>query len=103
MDIVWPLWVFLLSLVASSEGRPRQDVVNVGAIFTFGSINGKVSKIAMKAAEADVNSDPTVLGGRKLAISMHDSNFSGFLSIIGGMTSCFTSFTTKCTISEKLT
>lgn len=95
MDIVWPLLLFLLSMVASSEGQPRQDVVNVGAIFTFSTINGKVSKIAMKAAEADVNSNPTVLGGRKLSISMHDSNFSGFLGIIGGTTSCFSSFTIK--------
>ncbi|KAK4757151.1 hypothetical protein SAY87_007278 [Trapa incisa] len=85
MDIAWHLWVVLVSLVASSQGQPSQDVVNVGAIFTFGSINGKVSKIAMKAAEADVNSDPTVLGGRKLSISMHDSNFSGFLGIIGAL------------------
>lgn len=95
MDIVWSLLLFLLSIVASSEGQPRQDVVNVGAIFTFSTINGKVSKIAMKAAEADVNSNPTILGGRKLSISMHDSNFSGFLGIIGGMTSCFSSFTIK--------
>lgn len=43
-----------------------------------------VAKIAMKAAEEDVNSDPAVLGGTKLAISMHDSNYSGFLGILGG-------------------
>ncbi|PKI66522.1 hypothetical protein CRG98_013086 [Punica granatum] len=85
MDLVWPLWVFLVFLAAFHGGQSRQDDVNVGAIFTLGSINGKVSRIAIKAAEADVNADPTVLGGRKLSITIHDSNFSGFLSIIGAL------------------
>ncbi|KAG8657649.1 hypothetical protein MANES_03G097600v8 [Manihot esculenta] len=39
----------------------------------------------MKAAEDDINSDPSILGGRKLSITMHDSNFSGFLGIIGAL------------------
>lgn len=84
MDVVWFFWVFLLSLGSFPEGQSRNDVINVGAIFSFNSIDGKVSKIAMKAAEDDVNSDPTLLGGRKLSISMHDSNFNGFQSFIGG-------------------
>lgn len=67
-----------------SEGASEPEILNVGAIFTFSTINGKVSEIAMKAAEADINSDPSILGGRKLSITMHDSNFSGFLGIIGG-------------------
>lgn len=41
-------------------------------------------QIAMRAAEDDVNSDPSILGGSKLSILMHDSNFSGFLGIVGG-------------------
>ncbi|KAM7257641.1 hypothetical protein ACFE04_013382 [Oxalis oulophora] len=68
------------------KGTFGAEVVNVGAIFTLNTINGEVSKIAMKAAEDDVNSDPTILGGgRKLSITIHDSNFSGFLSIIGAL------------------
>lgn len=94
MNQVWLVFFFLgcigpFSLVAVSPGT-----VNVGAIFTFGSINGRVARIAMKAAEDDINSDPSILGGRKLSITMHDSNFSGFLGIIGGMISsseCFLS------------
>ncbi|KAK6121239.1 hypothetical protein DH2020_045013 [Rehmannia glutinosa] len=39
----------------------------------------------MNAAVEDVNSDPSVLGGRKLVLSTHDSNYSGFLGIIGGL------------------
>ncbi|GER54980.1 glutamate receptor [Striga asiatica] len=61
------------------------DVVNIGAIFVLSTINGKVAKIAMNAAVEDVNSDPKFLGGRKLNLSTHDSNYSGFLSIIGGL------------------
>ncbi|CAN0926976.1 Glutamate receptor 3.2 [Linum grandiflorum] len=59
--------------------------VKVGAIFTFSTINGKVSKIAMEAAENDINADPTILGGWKLSLIMHDSNFSGFLDFIGAL------------------
>uniref|UniRef100_A0A803NIW8 Homoserine kinase n=1 Tax=Cannabis sativa TaxID=3483 RepID=A0A803NIW8_CANSA len=68
---------------ASSSSRPAE--VNVGAIFTLKTINGRVSKIAIKAAEHDVNSDKSVLGGTKLSISFHDSNFSGFLGIVGAL------------------
>lgn len=87
MNLVWHMSIFVLCTGAFSAEALRPDVVKVGAIFTFSTINGKVARIAMKAAEEDVNSDPTNLGGSKLSIIMHDSNFSGFLSIIGGK--CF--------------
>ncbi|XP_040938348.1 glutamate receptor 3.2 isoform X4 [Gossypium hirsutum] len=70
--------------VLSEEGL-NPGIVNVGAIFSFNTINGKVAKVAMKAAEEDINSDPSVLGGRKLSIQLHDSNFSSFLGIIGAL------------------
>ncbi|KAI3445539.1 hypothetical protein Pfo_002204 [Paulownia fortunei] len=86
MNLLW-LSVLLSSLftwgVSGEVSRP--DVVNIGAIFSFGSINGRVAKIAMNAAVEDVNSDPSILGGSKLVLSMHDSNYSGFLGIIGGL------------------
>jgi len=72
---------------AREASRHDDDVVKIGAIFTLKTINGQVSKIAIQAAEKDVNSDPRILGGRKLSINFHDSNFSGFLGIIGGMLS----------------
>lgn len=74
------------------ESRPRPAKVNIGAIFTMSTINGKVSKIAIKAAEEDVNSDESILGGTKLSINFHDSNFSGFLGIIGGTLFFFSFF-----------
>ncbi|KAF5443702.1 hypothetical protein F2P56_036237 [Juglans regia] len=85
MNLVWRVSVFVLCIGAFTSGALRPNVVKVGAIFTFSTINGKVARIAMKAAEEDVNSDPTNLGGSKLSIIMHDSNFSGFLSIIGAL------------------
>lgn len=76
------LWVPLLHLIC--VGFAEEDVINIGAVFSFGSINGKVAKIAMAAAIHDVNSDPTILPASKIVLSMHDSNYSGFLGIIGG-------------------
>lgn len=83
-SLVWLVHIPLLIIGALSVAVAEPGDVNIGAIFTFSTINGKVAKIAMEAAVQDVNSDPNFLGGKKLAISMHDSNYSGFLSIIGG-------------------
>lgn len=85
MNLVWHVSIFALCIGAFSDGALRPDVVKVGAIFTFSTINGKVARIAMRAAEDDVNSDPSILGGSKLSILMHDSNFSGFLGIVGAL------------------
>ncbi|KAK4406830.1 Glutamate receptor 3.2 [Sesamum angolense] len=84
--VLWVVVVLLsLSIGGYSKEHTRPAVVNIGAAFTFGSINGKVAKIAMNAAVEDVNSDPSFLGGSKLVLSTHDSNYSGFLGIIGGL------------------
>ncbi|VVB10228.1 unnamed protein product [Arabis nemorensis] len=85
-------WVLvLLNLVVLSgdgmvsEGASRPRDVNVGAIFSLGTLYGQVANIAMKAAEDDVNSDPSVLGGSKLRIMMYDAKRNGFLSIMGAL------------------
>uniref|UniRef100_A0A251VSI8 Putative periplasmic binding protein-like I n=1 Tax=Helianthus annuus TaxID=4232 RepID=A0A251VSI8_HELAN len=62
----------------------ERDTVNIGAIMTMNTVNGKVSTIAMKAAVDDVNSNPNVLPGKRLSLSIHDANHSGFLGIAGG-------------------
>lgn len=66
-------------------GHSRPDVVNIGAIFTFSSLNGRVAEIGMNAAVEDINLDPSILGGSKLVLSTHDSNSSGFYGIMGGI------------------
>ncbi|XVF01640.1 hypothetical protein REPUB_Repub04eG0105700 [Reevesia pubescens] len=85
MNLVLLLSTFILFIGVFSEEALKPTVVNVGAIFSYNTINGKVAKVAMKAAEDDINSDPSVLGGRILSIAPHDSNFSSFLGIIGAL------------------
>lgn len=68
----------------ASKNVTRPEVVNVGALFGFSSIVGKVAKVAVLAAVEDVNSDPSVLGGTKLRMNMQDTNYSGFLGIVEG-------------------
>ncbi|KAM7256079.1 hypothetical protein ACFE04_011820 [Oxalis oulophora] len=85
MKLVSVVTVLVLCIGVLSKIITAAEVVNVGAIFTTSTINGAVSKFAIKAAEDDINSDPSILGGRKLSITIHDSNFSGFLSIIGAL------------------
>ncbi|XP_031106648.1 glutamate receptor 3.2-like [Ipomoea triloba] len=80
-------WIVVTSLLLIGRVICREDGddVNIGAIFSFGTTNGQVARIAMSAAVKDINSDPTILGGRKLNLYMHDSNYSGFLGIVGAM------------------
>ncbi|KAE8708577.1 Glutamate receptor 3.1 [Hibiscus syriacus] len=85
MNLVLLLPTFSIFIGVFSEEVSQPGTVNVGAIFSFNTINGKVARAAMKAAEDDINSDPSVLGGRKLSITLHDSNFSSFLGIIGAL------------------
>lgn len=70
------------SIGYSTNVSTRPDVVNIGALFSFSSMIGRVAKIAVEAAIEDVNSDPAVLGGTKLKLTFHDTNYSGFLGII---------------------
>ncbi|KAL9316871.1 hypothetical protein ACSQ67_017872 [Phaseolus vulgaris] len=90
MNLLCLALTLILLLLHGSRAREeasRHDdsVIKIGAIFTLKTISGQVSKIAIQAAEKDVNSDPRILGGRKLSINFHDSNFSGFLGFIGAL------------------
>ena len=74
-----------LFINTSTSVSTRPDVVNIGAIFSFNSSIGKVSKVTV-AAIKDVNSNPAVLVGTKLKLSMQDTKLSsGFLGIVEGM------------------
>ncbi|CAM8951706.1 hypothetical protein QQ045_018405 [Rhodiola kirilowii] len=57
-------------------------VVNIGALFTYGSVIGKATKPGLLAAIDDVNLDPNILVGMKLNLILHDTNCSGFLGTI---------------------
>ncbi|KAG7968835.1 hypothetical protein I3843_07G001300 [Carya illinoinensis] len=87
MNILWLLVLIVFYHGTSSNGvvtnvSNRPDVVNVGAILSHLSIIGKVAKVAIEAAVEDVNSDPDVLAGTKINLTMQDSNYSGFLGIV---------------------
>jgi len=84
--------VLLLFLVVLYSGLPSKGIssvstrpraVNIGAILSFNSTIGRVAKIAIQSAVDDINSNPTILNGTKLKISMLDTKLSaGFLGII---------------------
>ena len=74
-----------LFINTSTSVSTRPDVINIGAIFSFNASIGKVSKVAIEAAIEDVNSNPAVLVGTKLKLSMQDTKLSsGFLGIVEG-------------------
>ncbi|KAG6701749.1 hypothetical protein I3842_07G001700 [Carya illinoinensis] len=75
----WPL----IGTGTSSTVSTRPDVVNIGAILSYNSSIGKVAKVALETAVEDVNSNPTVLNGTKLNLTMQDTKLSsGFLGIV---------------------
>ncbi|KAM1062441.1 hypothetical protein EV2_027526 [Malus domestica] len=88
MSIVWLLVSMIFCSGFASNGASttnvstRPDVVKLGAIFSFDTLIGKVAKVAIEAAVEDVNSDPSVLGGTKMKVTMQDSNYSGLLGLI---------------------
>jgi ionotropic glutamate receptor len=98
MHIFWLLVMILYSehFISTCTGAStRPDAVNIGAILSFNTSIGKVAKVAIEAAVEDVNSDPGVLNGTKLKLSMQDTKLSsGFLGIIEG-----TSFETSSVCS----
>ncbi|RAL53062.1 hypothetical protein DM860_016297 [Cuscuta australis] len=66
-------------------GGVKPEVVNVGCMLILTSPVGRVTKLAVETAVEEVNSSKqTVLGGRKLNITMLDSTASGFLGIVEG-------------------
>ncbi|GLU19658.1 hypothetical protein SLE2022_358940 [Rubroshorea leprosula] len=60
----------------------RPEVVTVGVMFSFNSVIGKPSKIAVEAAVEDINSNPGILKGTKLNLEMKDADYSEFLGIV---------------------
>ncbi|KAL9238341.1 hypothetical protein vseg_012774 [Gypsophila vaccaria] len=78
-------WICVLFITVYLERIAGLETVNIGAIFALGTANGKVSEIAMNAAVNDINSDPSVLVGYNLSLHIHDTNYSGFFSIMGAL------------------
>lgn len=69
-------------LVTNVTTRPK--VLNIGSIFTFDSVIGKIAKLAITIAVEDVNSNPHILNGTKLSLKMQNTKSSDFLGIVEG-------------------
>ncbi|XVE69579.1 hypothetical protein DITRI_Ditri10aG0002500 [Diplodiscus trichospermus] len=87
MNAAW--FIFLLFLHSGvfqmGYGRnasTRPAVVNIGSIFAFDTIIGRVAKIAIDEAVKDVNSNLSILRGTKLTVTMQNSNCSGFIGMV---------------------
>ncbi|XP_071721800.1 glutamate receptor 3.7-like [Rutidosis leptorrhynchoides] len=76
------LFAFSLSLLGGVVLCKTPSIVNIGAIFTFDSVIGRVAKAAIELAISDVNKDSTILHGTKLRLMMEDSNCSVFLGSV---------------------
>lgn len=74
---------FLFNGFVNCQEKP--GVVNVGAIFTFDSVIGKVAKAAMEVAVSDINKDPRILNGTQLKLIMEDASCSVFMGSIRGI------------------
>ncbi|KAL9464799.1 hypothetical protein AB3S75_002409 [Citrus x aurantiifolia] len=78
---------FCFSAGISMNGvRTIPPVLNIGAVFALNSTIGKVAKVAIEAAVEDVNSNPAILGGTKLKLTVHDTNYSRFLGMVEALT-----------------
>lgn len=77
--MIW-IWVILVCSFVHSE---RPESVNIGAVFTFDSVIGRVAKVAMEMAVSDINSDPTILSETNLNLIMKDGMCNAFLGSTG--------------------
>ncbi|XP_019185484.1 PREDICTED: glutamate receptor 3.3-like isoform X2 [Ipomoea nil] len=89
MKLFWALMfaAFYFGYLSQGQGdnstlsaRPR--VVNIGCILTLRSDVGKITKSVIETAVEDINSNPTVLGGTKLNITILDNNSNGLQGIV---------------------
>ncbi|GMH24512.1 hypothetical protein Nepgr_026355 [Nepenthes gracilis] len=83
-----PLWLpfciggFSIERYSDDVTSEAVEVVNIGAIFSLKTSNGMESQIAMGAAVEDINSNPSLPGGRVLSLQVYAANYSVILSIL---------------------
>lgn len=88
--------VFLIFCMFVAMGVIAQNgnksVVNVGALYTFDSYIGRSIGPALHAAIEDVNADSTVLKDWKINLIFQDTNCSGFVGTVEGISFSCLSF-----------
>ncbi|XP_031107179.1 glutamate receptor 3.3-like isoform X2 [Ipomoea triloba] len=89
MKLFWALMFAVFYCGYLSQGQrvnstlsAKPSVVNVGCILTLRSDIGKITKSVIETALEDINSNPDVLGGTKLNLSIVDDRNSGLLGIV---------------------
>nr|GMC62348.1 glutamate receptor 3.6-like [Ipomoea batatas] len=87
MKLFWALILAVLYCGYLCEGvnstlSARPSVVNIGCILTMRSDVGKITKLVIETAVEDINSNPAVLGGTKLNVTVLDNNSSGLMGIL---------------------
>lgn len=80
--VILRLFVSIWVIASGFVSCQRPAAVNIGAVFTFDSVIGKVAKPAMEAAMSDVNSDGRIR--TKLNLIMEDVNSSVFMGTVDG-------------------
>lgn len=63
----------------------KPKIVNVGAVFAFNSVIGRVAKPAMEAALADINLNSNILNGIEMRLLFEDTECNVFLGSIQGI------------------
>lgn len=81
--LIFCIWVPILGRAQNaSVSSSAANVVNIGAVFTLNSFIGRAAQPAILAAIDDVNSDSSILEGRKLNVIFQDTKCSGFLGTV---------------------
>ncbi|KAL5972712.1 hypothetical protein ACLOJK_039517 [Asimina triloba] len=78
------VFVLVLGFLNRSDCQ-RPDAVNIGAVLAFNSTIGRVAKVAIESAVADVNADSSILNGTKLNLIMGDSQCNVFMGSIDAL------------------
>ncbi|KAB5569651.1 hypothetical protein DKX38_003444 [Salix brachista] len=78
--VILRLFVSIWVIASGFVSCQRPAAVNIGAVFTFDSVIGKVAKPAMEAAMSDVNSDGRIR--TKLNLIKEDVNSSVFMGTV---------------------
>lgn len=78
------LFLVLVLGLADFISCKRPAVVNIGAVLSYDSVIGRVTRPAIEAAVADVNSDKNILDGTRLNLIMESANCNAFLGAVGG-------------------
>lgn len=77
-----PLTFLILVSFHTSVHSEKPDAVNIGAVFTFDSVIGRVAKSAIEIAVSDINANPRILNGTHLKLIMEDASCDAFLGSI---------------------